>query len=234
MQKLVSVRRLIYRACLAALLCPGVQAQSLQGQWWPEIDTYVGLNRQIRVMFEASKTVDGAFGYDSADIGPTLEITLKPILRRRIETNNSAKQKYLTFGVGYRYVPTVDKPSENRIELDLTPRYILPKSILLSNRNRGELRDIGGKYSWRYRPRLTLERNFEIKAVSFAPYAEGELYYDSRYGIWNKNRYEFGVTFPVRRRLDVKPYYAHSNDGRSSIPHVNAAGLTVSLYFRKG
>jgi len=223
---------LISLAYLAALLCPGVQAQSSQAEWWPEIDTYVELNQRMRLMFEVARTTDGE-SYDSADIGPTLEITLKPILRRRIETNNSAKQKYLTLGVGYRYLPTLDKPSENRIELDLTPRYIFPKSILLSNRNRGELRDIGGKYSWRYRPRLTLERNFKIKAMSFAPYAEGELYYDSRYGIWNKNKYEFGVTLPVRRRLDVRPYYAHSNDSRSSIPHVNAAGLTLSLYFRK-
>jgi len=223
---------LIALTFLVGLFGSGASAESAMDEWWPEIDTYVGLNKQMRLMFEVSRTTDGQT-YDSADIGPTLEITLKPIIRRKFETNNNAKQKYLTFGVGYRYVPTVDKPSENRIELDLTPRFVFPKSILLSSRSRGELRDIGGRHSWRYRQRLTLERNFKIHAFSFAPYAQGEVYYDSRYSIWNKNTYEFGATFPVRRRLDLKPYYAHSNDSRSSIPHINAAGLTLSLYLRK-
>jgi hypothetical protein len=228
--------QLVSLACLVVLLCPSAHArnpqdQGSQSEWWPEIDTYVKLNERASLMFEVSRTTDG-INYSSADIGPTLQFTLKPILRRKLEVNNPEKRKYLTFAVGYRYIPTLDKPDENRVQLELTPRYAFPGSLLLSNRNRVDIRDIGGMWSWRFRERLTLERSFKIKKASLAPYAQGELFYDSRYDIWNRNVYEFGFTLGVRRWLDLKPYYAHQNDSRSSIPHVNAAGLTASFYFR--
>lgn len=241
-QPIVAASRMRFLPALAvvilfqAVTCPAAHAQSSgspgpQWEWWPEYDTYVRLNDSVSLMLEASRTTDGQ-SFKSAEIGPTLYFTLKPILRRKLDSNDPSKRKYLTFGAGYRYIPAVNNPDENRAELEFTPRYYFPGRFLLSNRNRFDLREIGGSFSWRYRPRLTLERSCRVLAVSFSPYAQGELFYDSRYGIWNKNIWEFGVIFSAGRRLDVKPYYAHSNDSRSSISHVNAAGLTVSLYFR--
>lgn len=229
-------RSLAYLIFLAAISCPTPAAQTpapqgAQAEWWPEIDTYVKLNERMNLKFEASRTTDG-INYSSADIGPTLQFTLKPILRRKLEVNNPAKRKYLTFAIGYRYIPTLNKPSENRVEVELTPRYAFPGSLLLSNRNRIDIRDINQEWSWRFRERLTLERNFRIGKIFLGPYAQGEMFYDSRYAIWNRNIYEFGFTLGLCRWLDLKPYYAHQNDSRASIPHVNAAGLTASLYFR--
>ena len=85
---------LIFLTCLMAVLWPGSQAWSSrpegeQAEWWPEIDTYVGLNQRMRLMFQASRTRDRE-SYSSAEIGLTLEITLKPIFKRRFETNNNA------------------------------------------------------------------------------------------------------------------------------------------------
>jgi hypothetical protein len=207
-----------------------VEAQSTQTEWWPEIDAFVRLNSESRLKFVTARATDGTT-YDSADIGAALEITLKPILRRKEDSLDEAKRKYLTFSVGYRYYDNLDKPNENRVELDLTPRYFLPGSLLLSDRNRADLRVIGGNFSWRYRNRLTLERSFRLACVHLTPYARGEVYYDSRYGTWNKNSYAFGVIFPVRKRAELEPYYERSNDSRSSIRHVNAIGLTANLYF---
>ena len=230
------VLQLVCLGCLAAFFCPSASAQSTdpqgaQTEWWPEIDSYVKLDQRTTFMFEVSRTTDGT-NYNSFDVGPTLFFSLRPIVRRRLELNNPEKSKYLTLGVGYRYIPTFGKPTENRVQVELTPRFDLPGSILLSNRFRVDIREIGGKWSWRYRQRLIAERNFKVKAVHLAPYAMGELYYDDRYAIWNKNTYESGVTIGVRRWLDLKPYFAHSNDSRNSIPHVNALGLTGSIYFR--
>jgi len=234
------VIRFISLGCLMSLLCAGAGAQSSkdpkgpeeQAEWWPEIDTYVGLNERMRLEFEVSRTTDRST-YSSATIGPTLQITLKPFLRRGLEVNNAEKRKYLTFGIGYRYIPTLDKPTENRVQVDLTGRYFFPAEILLSARSRVDIRDIGGTWSWRFRERLNLEHNFKLsKKVSIAPYTQGEIYYDSRYDTWNRNVYEFGFTLGVGRWLDIKPYYARSNDSKSSIPEVNAAGLTASFFFR--
>jgi hypothetical protein len=64
------------------------------------------------------------------------------------------------------------------------------------------------------------------------PYAQGEVYYDSRFDAWTQNSYELGVAFPVRRRFELTPYYNRENQSRSSTPHANIIGVTVSLYFR--
>jgi len=215
---------------MMASLCQGAKAQSSQSQFWPEVDTYIKLDSRMRLMFMASRTTDGST-YDSAQIGANLDITLKPIRRVLVQSNDSSKRTYLTFGIGYRYLTNLDKPSENRALLELTPRYYLPLGILASDRNRFELRIISGNLTWRYRNRLNLERSFNIKSLRFTPYAQGEVYYYSQYGLWNKDSYGFGLIFPVHRRFEIKPYFQHDNDSRSSTPHVDAFGLTLYLYF---
>ena len=228
---MMHVVQFVFFACLWGLLCIGAHAQSSQGEWSPEIDTYVKLNSYMRLMFVASRSTDGST-YDSFQFGPNLDITFKPILRNRVRSNDSSKLQYVTFRVGYQYLDNVGKPNENRVVLQLTPRVPLPWSLLLSDRNRADLRVISGNFSWRYRNRLTLERTFKIKPVWLTPYAQGEIFYDSRYAAWTRNSYEFGLTFPVRRRIELAPYYQRENDSRSSPPHTNIVGLTMSLYFR--
>jgi uncharacterized protein DUF2490 len=191
----------------------------------------VKLNPYLRLMFMTSRSTDGST-YESFQFGPNLDITYKPILRRRVRTNDSSKEQFVTFRVGYQYLVNVGQPNENRIVLQLTPRLPLPWSLLLSDRNRADLRVIRGNFSWRYRNRLALERTFRIRSVSLTPYAQEEVYYDSRFDAWTQNSYEFGVAFPVRRRFELAPYYNRENQSRSSTPHANIIGVTVSLYFR--
>ena len=65
--------------------------------------------------------------------------------------------------VGYRYLHnTGDDPEENRGVVEVTPRYPLVRGVLVSNRFRTDLRFIGGEYSWRFRNRLSLEREVSI------------------------------------------------------------------------
>jgi len=108
----------------------------------------------------ASRSVDR----DSAEVnwqfGPNFDITLKPILRMKFL--NQAKQKYLTFRGGYRYLISATGPDENRMILEFTPRFLLPKSLSLADRNRMDLRWYGS-FSWRYRNRLSLEKDFTMR-----------------------------------------------------------------------
>ncbi len=218
-------------ALVAALLCPGATAQTSEVQHWPEIDTYVNLNSRARVSFFAARTDDGLTP-ESVQVGPNLDIFLKPFLRRRLRTNNVAEQKYLTFRVGYRYGTGPDQPTEHRPILELTPRFPLPADMVLTVRNRADLRWIGGQFSWRYRPRFMLERSVTLSGLPVTPYARGELFYDNRYGIWNQNAYCLGATFSVRHSLDIEPFYEHRNNSRSAPARINAFGLTLSLYLR--
>lgn len=221
-------------ACLLllAILCPGLSAQEAQTQEFPEIETYVGLTDRYRLMFMVSRTRDGDT-VNSAQFGPNFDVNLRPILLRKLRTNDSEKMKLLTFRVGYRYLNNVGKPNENRVVLQLTSRFHLPWSLEMEERNRSDLRVIKGQFSWRYRNRVTVQRSFSIKSYSFSPFARGEIYYDSRHDSWDENTYSFGATFPVKKRFELQGYYERENATHGSPPHVNGIGVTLYMYFRR-
>jgi hypothetical protein len=105
--------------------------------------------------------------------------------------------------------------------------------MVLTNRNRGEMRFISGQpFSTRYRNRLQLERDFKAGSLVVTPYIDAELFYDTRYDAWNRVRYRAGVQIPAGDSVVLETYYLRQHDTRSSSPHINGLGFTVSLYFR--
>ena len=228
-RRMKAASQLLVAVCLMGVFCKAGHAQTGQNQWWPEVDTFVRLNPKVRLSFFAQRSTDGK-NYNGAEIGPNLDIALKP-LRKRISTNDVDKNKLVVFRIGYRYLGSTDGPSENRGILQLTQRFPLPRSFLVSDRNRSDLRWIGGRFSWRYRNLLTVERTVKIKSFSFNPYVEGEVYFDSRYEKWSKNSYSFGMGIPLGKRFEAKPYFERDNQSHSSLQHVNGVGFILYLYF---
>jgi hypothetical protein len=159
-------------------------------------------------------------------VGPNLNISLRPVLRSVLLRTNETSYELL----GYRYIAHVDKPPEDRGILELTARFPLPARMQLSDRNRADLRVIQGQFSWRYRNRNTLERSFVIHKYPITPYGQAEFYYNSQSDSWDRKIYQFGLNFPLHRRAELNPYYERQNN-TSKPNHVNAFGVTVSLYF---
>lgn len=232
----VRIRHLLVLAC-ALIAClaqqtPG-QSEPAKKEFWPEINVYVGLKPKWRLMFLAN-------------------VTGARETRARTEAQAGVHVDYLWnstlhFRGGYRYVFSLDNGShkEHRILLEQTLRLPLPAKILLSDRNREELRIINGDGSFRYRNRVTLEREFHAKFIKITPYVAGELFYDTRFDVFNRNRMTVGIQFPIFKRLEafrdhlhlprnsasLDLYYTRQNDSRSSPNHVNAAGATLVLSF---
>jgi hypothetical protein len=125
--------------CLTALLCSGLRAQQTQTSEFPEIDTYVAITDRYRLMFLAARSTDGST-VNSAQVGANLDINFRPLVRKKLRTNDSAKENFLTFRIGYQYLDNVGKPDENRVQLALTSRFHLPWSLEFSERNRFDLR----------------------------------------------------------------------------------------------
>ena len=219
-------------ASLSALLCSQVRSQQTQTELLPEIDTYVRLTDRYSLMFMAARSTD-ANTVNSAQIGPNLDINFRPLRRRVIFTNDAGRANFLTLRIGYQYLRNLSTPNENRVQVALTSRCHLPWSLELAERNRIDLRVISGQFSWRYRNRLTLDRSFSIRSLSFSPYARGEIYYNSLSGTWYKNTYSFGATFPIGKRFDLEGYYERENTTGGSPPHVNGIGTTLSIYLRR-
>jgi hypothetical protein len=224
---------------LAALLFVsfGIPAVAQTEQFWPELSTYVKLDDRMRFYFLAT-TVKESSDSTEGEVGPNLDFYFKSLRKRHRALNlfglDESKSKLVMVRVGYRYIfpLTGDAPSEHRGVLELTGRYDLPGGILASDRNRFDFRLIGGEYSWRYRNRLTVEREFAIGRFRFVPYARGEVYYDSRYDKFSRTALTAGSTFPVTRHLELEGYFEHQDDsGGSPNRTLNAVGAVVNLYF---
>jgi hypothetical protein len=81
-----------------------------------------------------------------------------------------------------------------------------------------------------------------LKGRTITPYVSGEIFYDSRFNTWNRNRLAVGVQQsllrgPLRkmllpeRQVILDLYYMRQNDSRSDIQHVNAIGAALAFYF---
>ena len=210
----------------------GAQTQSLQG--WPEVDTYLSLNSDVRISFFAAATRENRQG-TSAEIGPNIDIYFKPLVKlKRITVFelDPSKSRLLMFRAGYRYMPSTDGPNEHRGLLEATARYPLIRGVLLSDRNRLDLRSIDGELAWRYRNRLSAERTVSLRSYHFTPYLRAEAYYDGNYHKWSRTSESVGCIFPFRKRYELEPYYEHQNEtGTAPNRQVNALGLVLSMYF---
>jgi hypothetical protein len=219
---------------LAVYFCQGVAAQAdseAQQAFWPELDVYVKINPKWRLMF---------FAYASKELAPDdkaqgqVGAHVDYLMNRR-----------LSLRAGYRYGLSFagdERQREHRILFEQTARQPLPAGLLLSDRNRQELRIINGNFSVRYRNRVTLEREFAPRSFTLTPYAAGEIFYDTRYQTFNRNRLTAGVKLPLLRRfkpfneneqstpgrsLSLDLYFARQNDSRPTPERVNALGVRL-------
>jgi hypothetical protein len=214
------------------------RAQTTSNEVWPEIDVYVNVKPKIRLFFMAttSRAVEDGEAFNGkafeAQIGAHIDYI---------------PNKHVVLRTGYRFGTSLgdtDSPyKENRLLTEQTLRKLLPGNLLLSDRNREDFRFIDGDFSFRYRNRVTIEREFHLyKKRTITPYVAGEIYYDTRYSAWNRNRLTVGVQTSLRRGPILKMllpkrqvildlYYTRQNDSRSSTQHVNALGAALALYF---
>ena len=214
------------------------QEPTTRKEFWPEIDVYITVKPRVRLYLTGtvSKSVEdgelrNAQGYEG-QIGVHVDYI---------------PNKHVILRTGYRYGTSVGSNSEpfkeHRLLTEQTLRQLLPGDLLLSDRNREDFRFLNGDFSFRYRNRVTLEREVHLfKGRTITPYVSGEIFYDTRYNTWNRNRFAVGVQQsllrgPLRkmllpkRQVTVDLYYMRQNDSRSDTQHVNAIGAALTFYF---
>ena len=124
-----------------------MEAQTFQ--FLPEVDAYSNVNSEVRVYFQAKETREGG-DPTQTEMGPSVEFYLKPWLKLKNATIfdlDEAKKRALVLAVGYRYLPSPNAASENRLRLDLTSHLPMKAKILISDRNRADLDWQSGNFS---------------------------------------------------------------------------------------
>ena len=170
-----------------------------------------------------------------AEIGPSLDFYLKPLLRLKDVTAfdlDDSKSRPLVFSVGYRYLPYANNsPATNRMEPLVTFNFPMKGRFLLSDRNRADLDWKSENFSWRYRNRFEIERTLAWRSYHLSPYASAEFFYENRFGKWSDTAIYVGCLFPIGKRFQFAPYYEHQNStGTSPNQQLNQVGLVLDLH----
>ena len=217
------------------VVASGIAADAQDVQVWPEIGAYKKLNDRMRFYFLAT-TVRESRESTEGEFGPNLDFYLRPLRDRTRWAGirlDESKNRVLMVRVGYRYLHSfTGDPDEHRTVLEATARYPLPAGVLVSNRGRIDLRFIDGEDSWRFRSRLTVEKELAIGRVTMNPYVRGELFYDSRFDKWSRTEWIRGAAFPLNRRVELEGYFDYQHDtGGSANRKLYAIGTVLNLYF---
>lgn len=226
-------------ALVASLLLAGAvrtQAGDTQVELVPEVNAYLKLSDHTRLFLMGSLTQGLSEPSTDGEAGVHLDITLTPILRRRLANADWERDRYLWVRIGYQILGNLEDredgfTAEHRGILEVTARVPLPSDVWLVNRARADLRDLDGEFSTRFRYRLGIEREFTVGDVTLVPYAQAEVFYDTRFGAWNRQLYQAGVEIEITKHWRIEPYYARQEDQRSSPAHVDRVGLVLKTYW---
>jgi len=200
----------------------------------PEVDAYSRITPDIRFNFQAKETRE-AGDPTQVEIGPGFDFFLKPLVRLKKVTAfdlDDSKSRVLQLSVGFRYVPSPDKPHLERMIVAATPHWPIWAGFLLTDRNRADLDWEKDQFTWRYRNRLSLEKRVAIGSYHPAPYVSAEVFYQSQYEKWTTTALYAGCLFPVGKHYEFDPYYEHQNiTSKRPNQQFNQFGLILNFYF---
>lgn len=212
--------------------CRFVGAQTFQ--FLPEVDAYYKFRSDMRLQFQAKETRE-AGDPTQVEVGPSFDLFLKPLARLKnipIFDPDDSKGRLLQLFAGYRYVPSPDKPSVQRMEVGFISNFPLPARILLSDRNRADLDWSNGQFTWRYRNLAKFQRAISIRSYKPAPYAAVEFFYQSQYEKWSTTALYAGCLFPLPKHFSLDAYYEHQNiTGKHPNQQLNEFGLILNMHF---
>jgi len=222
-----------------ALLVPvaALPAQDLLDELWPEAKVYIKTGQTSRIYLQAAGTHNREDGYTDGALGAYVDFFFKPLMQARQQRNpDVSRGKMVMIRAGYFFAKTPPGSEEPFTEhtplIETTPRFFLPKLILLENRFRVDLRFVDGEFLPRFRDRLRVERTFGLRRTALTPYAEFETFYDWRYNAFHRQRYSAGSEWVVTKRFVVEGYYLRQQDSEASVKGIDVVGLVLQFYFR--
>jgi hypothetical protein len=220
---------------VTALLLPSTAHAELW-QFWPELDVFWSMRKELRLVVIAAPTRELETG-TRLDFGGGVYLDFLALHRRPFAhfTPDAGKHSRLDMRVGYARTHDASGAGvdEHRYIGQFQVRFHpVERPTYIFNRNRFELRDVEGRdLSWRYRNRTRLEDNFRWLGQNLTPYGTAEFFWDSRRDAWSRGLYVVGceVAFPDGHLvLDLN---MNLQDEWGAGETVYAPGVTLNLFF---
>ena len=217
---------------LLFVVCTLCRAQDTQ--FLPEIDTHLKLNSNFRLFLQAKDDREGG-DPQQFTFGPSIQFYLKPLLKLKkvaLFDLNDEKKRALVFESGYRIITAPNTDATNRAEESVTFHLPFAFGTLFSDRNRADLDWKAGTFTWRYRNKLTLQRNLPVSSYHLIPYVAAEPFYESQYQKWSTTDLYVGCLFPAGKYVQFDLYYQHQNNtGKKPNRQNNFVGVNLNFYF---
>ena len=229
------LKRLSCAALFACQVLGGAAHAADSSELWPELSAFIALRPDTRLYLDASYARGKESAAGTLDLSAFVDISIKPILREQLQTEDWQRSRFFWTRLGYtRVVKATDSSpyvAEDRGIVSLYGKAPLPSEVWLEARARADLRWIGDDYSTRYRFRLEATREFAVLEHTVVPYANVEWFYDTRYDSWARTLYQAGTEITVNKHFRYEIYLARQNDRRPSEETLDALGLVAKWYF---
>jgi len=226
-------RALIAILCASPLLTDHASAAD-SSEFWPELSVYVGLTPATRLYLDASYA--RGEGFRSLDLSGFVDVSIKPILRADLWTDDWQRKRYLWARLGYTRVLKAEdggptQVTEDRAVVSGFARAELPAEVWLEARARADLRWMQGDYSTRYRLRLEVNREFTVLEHAVLPYFNAEAFYDTRFEGWARALYQAGAEVTVNQHFRYEIFLASQIDRLPQRASVGALGVVAKWYY---
>ena len=194
----------------AALALSGARAAPSDffgpSQGWqiqPEMDFFQRLGSRFRLIQRLMPTFIPSQSYGEMGLGAYVGWFVSPFVSAMINPD-MAKHQHLDVRLGVEWYPslqagTVGDSNLLLLDVEATPRLIVPGEILVTVRNRAEARwqlASPASFGWRLRSRPQLEREFVLSAstgLSLTPFANAEFIWSTSQNMWDQFRMQAGV-----------------------------------------
>lgn len=123
--------------------------------------------------------------------------------------------------------------TEDMLFGEIHRRVPLKGDILISNRFRTDFRWVGQdpKFSYRFRYRIMLEKEYTAGSLSIVPFINVEPYWDSRYSTFNRIRLIAGATLSWGPSLAWEGNITYQYDSHYDSKNLYALNLIVHVFF---
>jgi len=231
----LAMRSVLLSLCLAL----ATAAHAANDEFWPEVRLYKQLDETARLYFSADytegKESNAASTSASANVTAAVDVSLEPVWRVALRSQDWERNRYLWARFGYTRVSKIElgtrELSEDRGILALNARGQLPAEIWFEGRARADLRWIGDDYSTRYRLRGQLAREFDPFGRAMLLYARAEWFYDTRFDAHSRTLSQLGVEKSLTRHFRVEAYLAWQYDYQPQDDSLHALGLVAKWYY---
>lgn len=219
-------------------LASRLPAQETVNQFWPETKVFVTLSGKTRLYFDYCATRKNNLStYSDGQLGASLDFYFWRLFRSRAERHlDASRSRILLIRAGYfldRTPANSEDPYVAHVpSIELHPRIELPGKVLVTDRNRFDLRIVDGIYKPRYRNRLKFERTFKLGKRELTLYADVEFFHSWQYDRFFRTRFEAGAEWTLTRHFILEGYYARQRDTYPADSYINALGIVAQFYFR--